>query len=790
MNIQELISKMTLEEKASLCSGNGWWCTKSVDRLGIPSVNLTDGPHGLRKQVGAGDHLGLNDSVPATCFPTAAGIASSFDRELIATQARALGAESQANDVYILLGPGTTLKRSPLCGRNFEYFSEDPVLAGEMSASYIEAIQSTGVGTSLKHYAMNNQETARMSGNSVVDERTMHELYLLPFEIAVRKSQPTSVMCCYNQVNGVFGSENDYILNHALRELWGFENFVVTDWGAMHDRVISLKAGCDLEMPSMSTANDEKIVAAVRSGELDEAVLDKAVTRMLNVLYRWLETGKKEQTVDLSEHHKLARKIAGNTMVLAKNNGVLPLSTEKTTAIIGAYAKKIMFQGGGSSHINNPYEDNVVDEFEKIAPGKVVYAQGCAQNGSTTDELIAEAVAAAKSADQVLIVAGSPMETEGADRKDMKLPDGVVKMITAVAEARPDAALALTCGAPVELPFLDKLGALLIAYLGGQASAGAIVDIVSGAVNPSAKLAETWPVNHRQSPAHPNFGRPGDVHYEEGVFIGYRWFDIHDIRPVFRFGHGLSYTTFEYGEPTASATEITDNDELTISVDVTNTGSRAGAEIVQLYVGQDAPKGVTRPVKELKGFEKVHLEPGETKTVSFKLCRRAWAYWSTQMHDWVVESGSYTVSVGKSSCPYCQKPIKITMHSTSEPATKLTIASSIGEVIATPHAAEVMGPLLQMITNPGAALAGAGGPPAGGPEGMPPPPMGGAPEGMPPPPQGDDGGLGEMFGDPEAMKEMMMGSPLSMILMFAGDMIKPEMLQGMLDQINKLNGLA
>lgn len=756
MNIKELVSKMTVEEKASLCSGQGWWNLKGVERLGIPSVCLTDGPHGLRKQVGAGDHLGLNESVPATCFPTAAGIASSFDRELIATQARALGAESQANDVYILLGPGTTLKRSPLCGRNFEYFSEDPELAGEMSASYINAIQSTGVGTSLKHYAMNNQETARMSGNSVVDERTMHEIYLRPFEIAVTKAQPTSVMCCYNQVNGTFGSNNAYILNTALRDMWGFEGYVVTDWGAMHDRVDALKAGCDLEMPSMNDANDKRIVAAVKSGELDEAILDRAVTRMLNVLYRWLETGKKEITVDLAEHHKLARKIAGQTMVLAKNEGnILPLDASKTTAIIGAYAKKIMFQGGGSSHINNPYEDNVVEEFEKVATGKVVYAQGCNQNGTTTDELIAEAVEAAKNADNVLIVAGSPMETEGADRKSMAMPEGVVKMITAVAEARPDAALALTCGAPVELPFLDKISALLIAYLGGQASAGAIVDIVTGAVNPSAKLAETWPVNHRQTPAHPNFGKTGDVIYEEGVFMGYRWYDVHDIRPVFRFGHGLSYTTFEYGEPKLSATEITEGEELTVTVDVTNTGSREGGEIVQLYVGQDVCKNVTRPVKELKGFEKVWLQPGETKTVTFTLGSRAFAYWDVSVHNWVIDSGTFTVSVGKSSCPFCQKKMTVSVKSLSEPKTKLTFGSTLAEIMATPHAMEVLAPLIQGLS-----------------------------QGL-----GGEEGASEMFGDGEAMKEMMAGIQLQLILLFAGDKISADMLQGMLDQINAMNGL-
>ncbi len=757
MNVKELVGKMTLEEKASLCSGLGWWNTKPVERLGIPSVMVTDGPHGLRKQAGEGDHLGLNDSVPATCFPTAAGLASSFDRELIATQGRALAAEAQANDVSILLGPGTNIKRSPLCGRNFEYFSEDPYLAGEMAASYINAVQSEGVGTSLKHFAMNNQETARNSGNSVVDERTMHEIYLAPFETAVKKAQPATIMNSYNQVNGTFNCQNEYLLTKVLRDMWGFKGYVMTDWGAMHDRVAALKAGCDLEMPSMSTANDEKIVAAVKSGELDEATLDRSVERMLNILYRWIETGKKDVKLDLAAHHRLARKIAGETMVLAKNEGdVLPFDASKSTAIIGAYAEKIMFQGGGSSHISNPYLDNVLEEYGKVASGEVTYAKGCKLNGETTDELISEAVEAAKKAENVLIVAGSPQETEGADRKSMALPEGVVKMITAVAEAHPGAALVLTCGAPVELPFLDKLGALLIAYLGGQAAAGAIVDIVTGAVNPSAKLAETWPINHRQSPAHPNFGKSGDVRYEEGIWVGYRWFDVHDIKPRFRFGHGLSYTTFEYSEPRVSASEITEGEPLTVSAEITNTGSRAGAEIVQLYVGQDVCRKVTRPIKELKGFEKIRLEPGETKTVTFTLDRRAFAFWDVSKHDWTVETGTFTVSVAPCSCPKRQKSVTVKVNSTSETLEPLTLESTIGEILATPHAMEVFGPLMQAAQSMAPAA-------------------------------GDDEDDG-MF-SAENMMEMASSIPIGVALSFMGGQIDPDTVLGMLRQINSLNGI-
>lgn len=751
MNVKELVGKMTLEEKASLCAGGGWWQTKPIDRLGIPSVYMTDGPHGLRKQEGAGDHLGLNASVPATCFPTAAGLASSFDRSLIARQASALAVEAQAHDVSILLGPGTNIKRSPLCGRNFEYFSEDPVLAGEMAASYIKSLQEGGVGCSLKHFAANNQESYRMGGDSLVDERTLREIYLRPFEIAVTKGKPQTVMCSYNRINGVFSCENEWLLTKVLRDDWGFDGYVVTDWGAMDIRVDALKAGCELEMPSSDMTTCNQIADAVKKGELDEAILDRAVTRMLNILYRWIETNKREVTLDLAEHHKLAREIAAQTMVLAKNNGVLPLDAKKPTAIIGAYGKKIMFQGGGSSHINNPYEDSVVDEWSKL--GEVVYAEGVRADGTTDDALINEAVEAAKKAQNVLLVVGSPMETEGADRKEMTLPAGVVKLIDAVASVRPDCAVALTCGAPVELPFIDKIGALLVAYLGGQAAAGAVVDLVSGAKNPCAKFAETWPVDFRHNPSHPNYALK-DVEYREGVFVGYRHYDMHGINPRFRFGYGLSYTTFEYGEPTISASAITEGDPLTVSVDVKNTGGVAGAEIVQLYVGQDVCTNVPRPVKELKDFAKVWLEPGETKTVSFELDSRAFAYWNDFAKAWVVDSGSFTVSVAPSSCPYCQKKMSVTVTSTSAKPRPLTLYSTIPELMAFPGGAELIGKMMQNAPTLSAL--------------------------------NNDGE--DMLG--MDMKAMMEGIPLKTMLMFAGGAISEEQFGGILAQLNAAAGVA
>lgn len=752
MNVKELVGKMTLEEKASLCAGGGWWQTKPVERLGIPSAYMTDGPHGLRKQEGTGDHLGLNASVPATCFPTAAGLASSFDRSLIARQASALADEAQAHDVSILLGPGTNIKRSPLCGRNFEYFSEDPVLAGEMAASYIKSLQEGGVGCSLKHFAANNQESYRMGGDSIVDERTLREIYLRPFEIAVTKGKPQTVMCSYNRINGVFSCENEWLLTKVLRDDWGFDGYVMTDWGAMDIRVDALKAGLELEMPSNDMTTCNQITEAVKNGELDEAILDRAVTRMLNILYRWVETGKREVKLDLAAHHKLAREVAAQTMVLAKNNGVLPLDAKKSTAIIGAYAKKIMFQGGGSSHINNPYEDSVVDEWSKL--GEVVYAEGVRADGTTDDALIAEAVEAAKKARNVLLVVGSPMETEGADRKEMTLPAGVLKLIDAVAGVRPDCAVALTCGAPVELPFIDRIGALLVAYLGGQAAAGAIVDLISGAKNPCAKFAETWPVDFRHNPSHPNYALK-DVEYREGIFVGYRHYDMHGINPRFRFGYGMSYTTFEYGEPTISASAITEGDPLTVSVDVKNTGGVAGAEIVQLYVGQDVCKNAPRPVKELKDFAKVWLEPGETKTVSFELDSRAFAYWDDFAKAWVVDSGSFTVSVAPSSCPCCQKKMSVVVTSASARPRPLTLYSTMGELMAFPGGAEFMGKMMQ--NAPAAADLAEGG--------------------------------GDMFGSAEAMQEMMAGMPLKTMLMFAGGAISEEQFVGILNQLNAAAGL-
>ena len=758
MNIKELVSKLTLEEKAGLCSGSDFWNTKAVERLGIPSLLVSDGPHGLRTQSGdAGDHLGIGSSIEATCFPTAAGVASSWNLDLIAKQAKAIATEAKAAKVAIVLGPGVNIKRSPLCGRNFEYFSEDPLLAGELAASYINSIQAEGVGVSMKHYAANNQETNRMGGNSVVDLRTLHELYLRPFEIAVKKASPTTLMCSYNKINGVFASHDEWLLTHVLRKLWGFEGYVMSDWGAVVDRVAGIKAGMELEMPHSGPANDQKIVEAVKSGEVDEALLDRACERILNITMRWVETtGAQEHApADLAAQHKIAREIAGETMVLSKNENILPFDTSKTTAIIGLYAKEIKYQGGGSSHINNPYLDNVVEEFTKLSSGAVSYAEGYDANGMTTSELIAEAVDVAKTCENVLIVAGAPNETEGSDRKSMAMRPGIVALIEAVLDAAPNAAIVLTSGAPMELPFEPKAKAILLAYLGGQTAAGAIADLVTGAVSPSAKLAETWPVDHRQNPSHPNFGGRFDAVYGEGVFVGYKWYETHGITPRFPFGHGLTYTTFEYSNLTVDKAEMPETDTLTVTVDIKNTGNRAGKEIVQLYTADLETKLVPRPVKELAAFAKVSLEVGETKTVTLTLGSSAFAFWSVEQEQWVVESGAFKILVGPSSA--CT-PLSadVTVHSTSIKLKPLTLDSTIGDMMEFPGGAQVVQQL-----------------------------MGGMAQGL--------GASADVLAGDEILgmdiKEMMGSVTLHAVIGFAGGRMPEGMIEGVIAQLNGAAGL-
>ena len=649
-DIKSLISQMTLEEKASLCSGLDNWHTKPIERLGIPSIKMSDGPHGLRKEV-----PNQRNSVPSTCFPTAVTTASSWDRELIKQLGQALAKECQAEEVDIILGPAINIKRSPLCGRNFEYFSEDPYLSSQLATAYIQAVQSLGVGTSLKHYAANNQEYRRFTIDETIDERTLREIYLSNFEGAVKEGKPWTVMCSYNRVNGILASENKYLLTEILKEEWGYEGFVVSDWGAVNERVEGIKAGLDLEMPSSYGIGDKKIIEAVKRGELDEKVLDQTVERLLKIIFKAVDSRKRGTTYDQQAHHKLARKIAGESMVLLKNqDNILPLKKEGTIAIIGEFAKKPRYQGGGSSHVNPTKLDNALEEIEKIVQGKakLIYEEGYKlETDEMNQELIEKAKEAAKKSDVAIIFAGLPdrYESEGYDRTHMKMPENHNKLIEEVAKVQPNTVVVLSNGSPVEIPWIDKVKGLLESYLGGQAGAGAVADILFGEVNPSGKLAETFPKKLSHNPSYLNFpGEGNKVEYREGVFVGYRYYDKKEIEPLFPFGYGLSYTTFEYTDISVDKKEITDKETIEVKVKVKNTGKVKGKEIVQLYV-RDVESKVNRPEKELKGFEKIELEPGEEKTVTFKLDKRSFAYYNTEIRDWYVESGEFEILVGKSS---------------------------------------------------------------------------------------------------------------------------------------------
>lgn len=653
--IKELLTEMTLEEKASLCSGKDFWNLEGIERLDIPSIMVTDGPHGLRKQRQGADHLGLFDSVPATCFPSAAGMASSWDRDLIYNVGVALGEECQAENVSVLLGPGANIKRSPLCGRNFEYFSEDPYLSSEMATNHIKGVQSQGVGTSLKHFAANNQEHRRMSIDAIVDERTLREIYLASFEGAVKQSQPWTVMCSYNKVNGEFVSESKYLLNEILKEEWGFEGFVVSDWGAVNERDAALANGLELEMPASKGIGKKKILAAIESGKLSEAKLDAAVERILKIIFKAVAEKKENATYEIEAHHQLAREAAKESMVLLKNeDGILPLKKEGNIAIIGELARVPRYQGGGSSNINPTKLENIELEIKKSI-GKAAtttYVQGYYLDKDTVDEtLIEEAKEVAKLADTVILFAGLPdrYESEGYDRVHLNIPENQKRLIEVVSEVNSKIVVVLSNGAPIEMPWLDKVKAVLEGYLGGQALGGAISDILFGDANPCGKLAETFPKKLSDNPSYLFFPGDGDkVEYREGIFVGYRYYDTKNVEPLFPFGYGLSYTTFEYSNLSVSQKEIKDTDTLKVTVNVKNTGTVVGKEIVQLYV-RDVESSVSRPKKELKGFEKIELQPGEKKAITFTLNKRAFAYYDTDLQDWYVETGKFQILIGKNS---------------------------------------------------------------------------------------------------------------------------------------------
>jgi beta-glucosidase len=683
MNISETIAKMTLEEKASLCSGMNFWETKPVERLDVPSIMMTDGPHGLRKQSGETDHLGMAVSTPSTCFPPASLNACSFDRDLLREMGEAIGAEAVAENVRIVLGPGVNIKRSPLCGRNFEYFSEDPYLAGELAAAFIKGVESKGVGTSIKHFAANNQETRRFSSDSRVDERTLNEIYFPAFEHAVKDAKPSTVMCSYNLVNGVYASENRYLLTETLRDKWGFDGFVVSDWGAVNRRVLGLIAGLDLEMPGVNSVNDKRIVSAVQNGDLSVETLDMAVERILRVLERVKGDGTCPQ-FDREKHNSLARRIAAESMVLLKNEGLLPLDKNTKIAFIGEFAASPRYQGAGSSQVN---PTKITGALEAAAAyTQVTYSKGYDTNMCEEADaaLQSEAVAAAKEADVCVIFAGLPpaYESEGFDREHMRMPGGQNSLIEAVAAANPNIVVVLHNGSPVEMPWADKAGAILEAYLGGQAGGGAVADILFGAQNPCGKLNESFPLKLSDNPSYLSYFGEGDVaEYREGIFVGYRYYDAKEADVRFPFGHGLSYTTFAYSNLRLSADSIDDTETLTVKVDVTNTGRVAGKETVQLYVGaKDADDRLIRAPKELKGFEKLLLQPGETKTAEFTLNKRSFAYYNTQIHDWHVATGTYRIQAGSSSRELLAQA-DVTVYSTEAIPFKADVNTPIRDIM-------------------------------------------------------------------------------------------------------------
>lgn len=698
LDIDRLMSEMTLEEKASLLSGYDNWRTKPIDRLGIPSIMLSDGPHGLRKQEITGDYQSINDSIVAVCFPTGPGLAASFDRDLVYRMGEALGNECQAENVQVLLGPGANIKRSPLCGRNFEYFSEDPVLTGEIAAAFINGVQSKNVGTSLKHFSTNNQETRRMAVSAEVDERTLREIYWANYERAVKKSQPWTVMTSYNKTNGVYGSENPLTLTELLRNEWGFEGFVMTDWGAVNDHVAGVAAGCDLEMPSSGKFTDQLLADAVRNGRLPIETLNRAVRRILTIADRALSNRDEKAVFDRAADHALARQICADTITLLKNeNGLLPLNPAANIAFIGVYARKPRFQGSGSSHINPFRVDSALDTAAEFSTN-ITYAQGFDDDTDALNPALhAEAVALAERADIAVIFAGLPdaFESEGYDREHMRMPKCQDELIRAVREVQPNVVVVLHNGSPVETPWADDVPAIVEAYLGGEAVGGAVNDILFGKVNPSGKLAETFPTHLEQNPSYLNFpGGKLTVEYREGVFVGYRYYDTKKLSPRFPFGHGLSYTTFRYENARVESFNA-DSADVCVAVDVTNTGKRAGKETVQLYVAPKTPLKM-RPAQELKEFAKISLEVGETKTVRFTLARRDFAYWESDIHDWYVEKGMYELRFAASSRDI-RAALEVELSGDALLPIALTPDTILGDMYRFPGAPKILSPILKGI---------------------------------------------------------------------------------------------
>ena len=706
--IRSIISQMTLEEKAGMCSGADFWHLKGIERLGISSVMVTDGPHGLRKQAEGGDHLGINESEKAVCFPAGCATAASFDRELIKRQGETIGHECQAMNVSTILGPAMNIKRSPLCGRNFEYYSEDPYVSSELAAALIEGVQSKNVGTSAKHFLANNQEKRRMTNSSNVDERTLREIYLASFEGAVKKAKPWTVMSSYNRINGEFVGDSPEFLTKILRDEWGFDGYVVSDWGAVNDRVKALKAGLDLEMPHGSDENDEMIVKAVQSGELDEKTLDITCERILNIIFRYTENREKTAVFDYEKDHETAAEVESECMVLLKNeNNILPLDSSKKIAFIGKYAKTPRYQGGGSSHINSWKVESALEAAKSIKElANVTFAEGYQdEKDEVVKELQDEAVKTAAEADIAVLFLGLPdnFESEGYDRKHMNLPNCQNELVQKILEVQKHVVVILHNGSAVLMPWKDQVEGILEAYLGGEAVGRAVAEVLAGIKNPCGRLAETFPLRLEDTPCYLTYGKGFDnADYQEGVFVGYRYYTSRKMKTAFPFGYGLSYTTFEYSNLRVDKKEMTDQEMLQVSVNVKNTGKRSGKTVVQLYVG--APENeVIRPVRELRGFEKIFLEAGEEKTVTFTLDERAFAYWNTTIHDWYVEDGTYNVMIGENADKMCLSE-EIIVHGTREIPKTYSLNTCLGELMRDPKAQAVMGPFMQGMSQNQAAV--------------------------------------------------------------------------------------
>ena len=756
MEVKDVISKMTLQEKAALLSGKDFWHTEGIERLGVPEFMMCDGPNGLRKQEGVADHLGLNSSIKTVCYPTASTVASSFDVDMAKKLGQTLGRECQRENVSMLLGPGLNMKRSPVCGRNFEYYSEDPYLAGKMAAAYVQGIQSEGVAACPKHFAANNQEYRRMSGNSIVDERTLHEIYLTAFEIMVKDSHPKSIMCAYNQLNGTYLSENKYMLTDVLRDKWGFDGFVVTDWGAGKDPKKGVEAGLDLVMPGPRKDHEEAIVAAVESGELEESKVDEAVAHILNALNWTLENKKNvgpSTEATRCQDYAFAKELAENGAILLKNdNKALPLKDDKKILFIGEFAKNPRYQGSGSSHINSAFVSNAYDSA--IASGKdISFAMGYDTKCKDIKDsyiLREEALEAAEEADEIVVFAGLPAsyESEGFDRKDIFLPPEQDKLIDQLSHLGKKTVVVMHNGSPVAMPWIDSVDAVLDMQLAGDAVGDATVALLWGDVNPSGKLSESYPFKLSDNPSFLNFpGDGGNPVYAEGVYIGYRYYEKKRLPGLFAFGHGLSYTEFEYSNITVDKDNATDEDTIEVSVDVWNVGRYKGKEVVQLYVSPENSK-ISRPYKELKGFTKVELESGEKKTVTFELDARAFAYYETRIHDFYVESGDYNIMIGASTIDIRQT-VKIHVESSLELPMTFGHFTPIEDILDTKKGQMILGPVLQKIG-----------------------------EGMEN--QEDDGSMGE--GGAEMMTKMFMEMPIINLASFG--ILTTEQVDGILSQLN------